>query len=291
MSNSSNNAPESHPDPSEETKNEPLKSDAEPLSGNTDEAEEAEEDALAPAATEQTNEFYQSQVARTPLIDPPNYVKTVLGNSPQFASRAPLAMVETAFLASAASLIWLINYYFPLGPVLRMFFPIPIALVYLRWGNRASWMAALVSGLLLSVLMGPTRSILFVMPYGLMGVQLGALWRRQANWFLSIITGALLGTIGFFFRFWLLSLLLGEDLWVYVMTQITQLAEWGFTRLGLLAQPDLTVIQALAVVMIVISNLVYLFVVHLVALLLLDRLGNPIPRPPQWVQVLLDYDG
>jgi uncharacterized protein YybS (DUF2232 family) len=29
-------------------------------------------------------------------------------------------------------------------------------------------MAALVSGLLLSMLMGPTRSILFVIPYGLM---------------------------------------------------------------------------------------------------------------------------
>jgi uncharacterized protein YybS (DUF2232 family) len=55
-----------------------------------------------------------------------------------------------------------------------MFFPIPIALVYLRWGSRASWMSALVSGLLLSVLMGPTRSILFVIPFGIMGVQLGA---------------------------------------------------------------------------------------------------------------------
>ena len=200
-------------------------------------------------------------------------------------------MVETAFLASTASLIWLINYYFPLGPLLRMFFPVPIALVYLRWGNRASWMAALVSGLLLSVLMGPTRSILFFIPYGLMGVQLGALWRRQASWVFSIFTGTLLGTVGFFFRFWLLSILLGEDLWVYVMTQITQLTEWGFVKLGLLAQPSLLLIQAIAVVMIIISNAVYLFVVHLVALLMLDRLGNPIPRPPNWVQVLLDYDG
>jgi uncharacterized protein YybS (DUF2232 family) len=43
--------------------------------------------------------------------------------------------------------------------------------------------------------------------------------------------------------------------------------------------------------MIVLNNAVYLFVVHLVALLMLDRLGNPIPRPPNWVQVLLDYDG
>lgn len=203
----------------------------------------------------------------------------------------PLAMVETAFLASTASLLWLINYYFPLGPLLRMFFPIPIALVYLRWGSRASWMSALVSGLLLSVLMGPTRSILFVMPFGLMGVQLGAMWKRGTNWLFSISTGTLLGTIGFFFRFWLVSILLGEDLWIYVMNQITEFAEWGFVKLGLLAQPNLILIQAIAILMIVLNNFVYLFVVHLVALLMLDRLGNPIPRPPNWVQVLLDYDG
>jgi uncharacterized protein YybS (DUF2232 family) len=300
MSDPFDNAPASRPDPSEETKNKPLKSEAESLSGNSDSADEAEDDALPPTSKTQTDEFNQPQasgmpMAETTLSDSPEEASFSFEypkhQSPQATPRAPLAMVETAFLASAASLIWLINYYFPLGPVLKMFFPIPIALVYLRWGNRASWMAAMVSGLLLSVLMGPTRSILFFIPYALMGVQLGAMWRRQANWFLSIITGGLLGTIGFFFRFWLLSLLLGEDLWVYVMTQITQLTEWGFARLGLLAQPSLTLIQALAVVMIVINNLVYLFVVHLVALLMLDRLGNPIPRPPNWVQVLLDYDG
>jgi uncharacterized protein YybS (DUF2232 family) len=200
-----------------------------------------------------------------------------------------VVMVETAFLASTASLIWLINYYFPLGPVLKMFFPVPIALVYMRRGNRASWMAALVSGLLLSVLQGPTRSILFLIPYGLMGVQLGALWKRQANWLFSIGIGTLLGTLGFFFRFWLLSILLSEDLWVYVMTQITELVEWGFVKLGLLAQPSLTLIQVVAIVAIVINNAIYLFVVHLVALLIFDRLKTPIPRPPQWVQVLLDY--
>lgn len=300
MSDPFDNAPASRPDPSEEIQNKPLNSEAEAFSGNPDSADQAEPSLLPTTAATETDEFYPSQVSEMSideesLIDSPEAARfspnNVKPERSQVVSKAPLAMVETAFLASAASLIWLINYYFPLGPVLRMFFPIPIALVYLRWGNRASWMAAIVSGLLLSVLMGPTRSILFVIPYGLMGVQLGAMWRRQANWLFSILTGTLLGTLGFFFRFWLLSLLLGEDLWVYVMTQITQLTEWGFTRLGLLAQPSLTLIQALAVVMIIISNVVYLFVVHLVALLLLDRLGNPIPRPPNWVQVLLDYDG
>lgn len=201
-----------------------------------------------------------------------------------------LIMVETAFLASTASLIWLINYYFPLGPLLRIFFPIPIALAYLRWGNRASWMSAIVSGLLLSVLMGPTRSIVFLMPYGLMGVQLGACWRRGAPWLFSIFTGALIGAFGLLFRFWLFSILLGEDLWTFVITQVTEFVNWFFLKLGLLAQPSFELIQVLAIGTILLNSLIYLFAVHLVALLVLDRLGNPIPRPPQWVKTLLDYD-
>jgi uncharacterized protein YybS (DUF2232 family) len=206
----------------------------------------------------------------------------------QSRKTATLVMVETAFLASASSLIWLINYYFPLGPVLRIFFPIPIALIYLRWGSRAAWMGTIVSGLLLSILMGPPRSIQFLMPYGCIGLQFGAFWRWRTNWYSSIAVGTILGTIGFFFRIWLVSILLGDDLWLYVTNQITELAEWIFIRLGLLAQPSLWFIQVLILVMVVLNNLIYAFVVHLVAALLLERLGNPIPAPPKWVNILLE---
>jgi uncharacterized protein YybS (DUF2232 family) len=201
-----------------------------------------------------------------------------------------LATVETAFLASTASLIWLINYYFPLGPLLRIFFPIPIALIYLRWGNRAAWMGAIVTGLLLSVLMGPTRSIVYLIPYGLMGVHLGSCWRRGSDWLFSMLTGALIGTFGFFFRFWLFSVLLGEDLWRYVITQVTEVLNWFFIRLGLVSEPSFALVQALAVVLIFINSVFYLFTVHLVGLLVFDRLGNPISRPPDWLKVILDYD-
>jgi uncharacterized protein YybS (DUF2232 family) len=204
------------------------------------------------------------------------------------AGKPPIMLVETAFLASTASLLWLMNYYFPVGPIFKFFFPIPIALIYLRWGKRAGWMTAIVSGLLLSVLMGPTRSILFVMPYGFMGVQLGACWRRRASWLTSISLGALLDCLGIFFRFWLTSLLLGEDLWQYTMARIRDLSEWIFIQLGILAEPSLLVIQLLAIGLILLNNFVYLFVVHLVALLLFERLGNPIPKPPEWVETLLD---
>lgn len=211
-------------------------------------------------------------------------------SQPQVKAVAPLMMVETAFFASTASLIWFINFYFPLGPLLRIFFPIPIALVYLRWGNRAAWMSALVSGLLLSVLMGPPRSLLFVIPYGLMGVLLGVVWKRRSPWIVSISLGTLLGAFGFFFRIWLMSILVGQDLWVYLITQVTEFAQWGFDKLGLLIQPNIFILQAIALAMVLVSNIIYLFVVHLAAWLLLNRLGNPIPPPPAWVQVLMDYE-
>ena len=216
-----------------------------------------------------------------------------LENQLQYQSlkvESTLRMVETAFLASTASLIWFINFYFPLGPVLRVFFPIPIALVYLRWGKRAAWMAAVTSGLLLSVLMGLVRSLLFVMPFAFMGVMLGASWYRRVHWIVSITLGTLLGTLGVFFRLWFLSVLSGEDLWVYTINQVTGIIEWIFLKLELLMTPNLLLIQLGAIALILFNNFIYLFIVHLVAWLLLDRFGNPIPRPPHWVQVLMDYE-
>ena len=201
-----------------------------------------------------------------------------------------IALVESAFLASTASLIWLIDYYFRLGPFLKMLFPLPIALVYLRRGTRASVVTTIVCGLLLSILMGPPRSIVYIIPYGLMGIQLGALWRRNSNWYLSIFIASIIGCFGFFFRFWLFSILLGEDLWVYVISQVTNLADWLFLKLGILAQPTTFVIQILALIVVFVNNVIYGLTVHLVALLMLDRLNNPIPRPPKWLQVILDYE-
>ncbi|MDJ0581657.1 DUF2232 domain-containing protein [Crocosphaera sp.] len=229
------------------------------------------------------------ELINKPQPTPPKIITPPL-NPKSAKIRQTLTMVETAFFASAGSLIWLIDYYFPLGPLLKLFFPVPIALLYLRWGKRSAWMGALVSGLLLTVLMGPTRSIVFLISYGLMGVQLGAFWRRNLPWEFSLITGALLGTFGFFFRFWLFSILLGEDLWQYITNQMTGLAEWIFLRLGVLAQPSSVFIQALAVFIIFVNSIVYIFAVHLVALLVLDKLGNPIPRPPKWVRIILDYE-
>lgn len=215
------------------------------------------------------------------------------------ATAPPLVLVETAFLASTASLLWLASYYLSLVPWMRILFPAPIALVYLRWGGRAAGMSALVTGLLLSVLMGPYLSLLFIIPYGLLGVQLGALWKRQAPWSISIGTGTLISTFGFFFRIWILSIFLDEDLWAYLTGRITdflqwlmsKLVDWGLLGIGALGDVNLTVVQIATVLIIIGSDIIYLFTVHLAAWLLLERLGNPIPEPPHWVQVLMEEEG
>ena len=210
-----------------------------------------------------------------------------VGTRPQIVG--PLHMVETAFLASTTALIWWINYYFPTGPFLRMFFPIPTALTYLRWGKRSAWMTAWVTTLLISVLMGPPRSIQFLMPYGLLGVLLGRFWRARAGWSLSMGWGVLVGAAGFFFQVALLSLLLGTNLWLYLNRQVTGLLDWVFVKLGVLLQPDVLFVQLVAVAIIFFNAFLYLLLVHLVSWILLERLGNSIPEPPQWLQVILDY--
>ncbi|MDX1978109.1 MAG: DUF2232 domain-containing protein [Pseudanabaenaceae cyanobacterium bins.68] len=197
------------------------------------------------------------------------------------------SLVESAFLASATATIFLINTYFPLGPLIRMLYPIPTALIYLRWGASSAWKTMFVAFLLLSVLMGPLRSIQFLIPFGLMGVMLGHLWQRQVTWFWSIGLGTLVSTLGSIFQLALLSVMVGENLWVYSTVQITGILSWLWQLFGSLDQPELWLVQILAIAAVIFSNLVYQLLVHLAAQFLLERIGNPIPQSPAWLQNLI----
>jgi uncharacterized protein YybS (DUF2232 family) len=197
------------------------------------------------------------------------------------------AMVETAFLASTTAMLFLINYYFPLGPLLRMLFPLPTALAYLRWNGRAAWMTMVVTSLLLAILMGPTRSIQYIIPHGLVGVTLGYLWKRDFPWSGSLSIATVISSLGTAFQFAFVSLLLGENLWNYSIVQITGFLNWIMQLFGSLDQPDFATIQTFAIAAIIFSNFAYQLLVHIVAWIVLDRLGNPIPHPPKWIESLL----
>ena len=138
--------------------------------------------------------------------------------------------------------------------------------------------------------MGPPRSLLYVMPYGIMGVLLGWLWRRGKGWGWSILLGTILGTVGLFFRIWLVSLLLGDDLWLYLSNQITGFLEWILVWLNWLVRPSVLAVQLSVVGLVIFNNAIYLVAVNLVSWILFDHLEQPIPAPPRWLRVILDAD-
>jgi len=167
-----------------------------------------------------------------------------------------------------------------------LLFPIPITVIYLRWGNRPAGMTVLTSMLLISVLMGPVRAIQFLIPYGIFGWTLGALWKRRGRWRMTVPIGTAIANFGTFFKIWFVSLLLGEDLWLYFTMQATGLLEWGSDKLGLLWQPTLGSVQLATILFLLFKDLIYTCLVHIVAWYLCDRLGNSIPAPPKIIQAI-----
>ncbi|MEN9216105.1 MAG: DUF2232 domain-containing protein [Gloeomargarita sp. HHBFW_bins_162] len=211
-------------------------------------------------------------------------------SAPRVRPELPLALVETAFLASTASLGWLASFYLGLTPVLRLFLPIPLALATRRWGHRFGWLGLGTTFLLLSILMGPPRGLAYIFRYGFLALLLGYHWRRGSGWGITVVQGIGVGTLGFFGQISILSVLLGENLWLYVTNQATQALEWVLDRLGILAQPQVSWIQVATVVLVMVNSLVYTFVVQLVAWALLERMDTPVPPPPDWLRVWLGLD-
>jgi len=84
------------------------------------------------------------------------------------------------------------------------------------------------------------------------------------------------------FRLWLLSILQDQDVWVYLITQVTGV----ILEAGITGQLSVFVIQVMAIALVFVSNVIYLFVVHLAAWFLLDRLEpDPLDLPIgfQWI--------
>ena len=100
----------------------------------------------------------------------------------------------------------------------------------------------------------------------------------------------MIGSAGFLVRVAVLSLLLGENLWVVITTAAAQLLDRLFALLQLGGGPDLFQVQVLALVLVLIQNLIYVLALHAVALWIFPRLRSPIPPPPAPLRPLLALD-
>jgi len=204
-------------------------------------------------------------------------------------------ITDTAYLAAATGLLFIALYYLPFGgPVLRLALPLPLALLQLRHGGRSAVAGAGVATLLLIVLMGPIRGPLMLFPYGLLGIWLGWCWHQKLGWYLSWSVGALLGSLGFVIRLAVLSLLLGNNLWVVITNASVRMLGWllGVLEpvLGMSLTPNRFQVQLMAVVLILLQNIIYVLTLHMVSHWIFPRLRSPISDPPQLLRPLVALD-
>ncbi|MFM7314606.1 MAG: DUF2232 domain-containing protein [Cyanobium sp.] len=211
--------------------------------------------------------------------------------SRQLSPRQARQLMDTAYLAAATALLWLALYYLPVGgPLFRLALPLPLTLLQLRHGWRCAVEGVLVSALLLLALMGPIRGLLMLFPYGFLALWLGWGWRRGLSWWVTLILGSLIGSLGFLVRVAVLSLLLGENLWVLITTAAAGLLERLLSLLSLGPGFDLGEVQLMALALVLLQNLLVVLCLHAVAYWIFPRLKSPIPEPPRVLEALVALD-
>ena len=199
--------------------------------------------------------------------------------------------MDTAYLAAATALLWAGLYFLPIGsPLFRLALPLPLILLQLRHGGRCAVEGVAVSVLLLIALMGPVRGPLMLFPFGLLALWLGWAWRRGCSWWLSLSLAALIGTAGFLVRVAVLSVLVGENLWVLLISVAAGLLDRLAGLVGSAASFDLSVVQLVAVLLLLVQNFLVSLCQHAVAYWIFPRLQAPIPEPPPALQSLVALD-
>ena len=200
-----------------------------------------------------------------------------------------LNIVETSYLASLSSLLWVALYYLPIGgALLRLILPLPIILLHMRRGTRTALEGLVIQLLLLFVIMGPIRGTLFLFPYGILAFWLGWCWFKEKSWRLSLTVGVFIGTLGFFIRVLALSALVGDNLWVLITRASYGLIEKFIELFNLPFSPSIATIQIGAILLIIFQEIVYVFTVHIVAYSLFPRFKLTIPDPPRLLNSLVD---
>ena len=209
----------------------------------------------------------------------------------QLSARQARQLMDTAYLAAATGLLWVALYYLPVGsPLFRLALPLPLALLQLRHGWRCAVEGMLVTALLLVALMGPIRGPLVLFPYGCLALWLGWGWRRRLSWWITLSLGGLIGAAGFLVRVAVLSVLVGENLWVLITSAAAGLLERLFSLLGLGPGLDLLQVQIVALLLVLLQNLVVVLCLHAVAYWIFPRLKAPISEPPPLLRALVALD-
>ncbi len=225
------------------------------------------------------------------IIDNKNNSKGTSFYRVPLSKRKALKIVESSYLAAATALIWIALYYLPIGgAVFRLALPLPLALLQIRRGTKTAIEGLIICVMLLTALMGPLRGPLILFPYGLLSLWLGYSWHKGWNWWLSWSIGVSIGTVGFLVRVFVLSVLVGENLWVIITRAGAALLQRGIDIFDLPFSPDMTQVQLAALFLVITQEIVYVLCLHAFAYWIFPRLKAFMPEPPNILDSLISLE-
>ncbi len=220
-----------------------------------------------------------------------NFSRSRLKPTEKITQRQALKIVETSYMAAAASLIWIALYYLPFGgAIFRLALPLPLALLQVRRGVNAGLEGLSLSVLLLIVLMGPIRGPLILFPYGCLSFWLGWCWYKRLSWWISWGVGVIISVAGFLIRVFILSLLVGENLWVIITRAGAALLERIIDLLNLPISLEMTHVQIAALSLVALQELVFVLTLHALAFWIFPKLKASMPEPPDLLNGLVVLD-
>ena len=124
----------------------------------------------------------------------------------------------------------------------------------------------------------------------MLAVWLGWSWQKGMSWWISWGCGVFLGVVGFLVRVVILSLLVGENLWGIITRAGSSMLERLIEVLNLSLVPDLMQVQVMAILLVLIQELIYVFALHALAFWIFPRLKAQIPEPPRLLNSFVALD-
>lgn len=213
-------------------------------------------------------------------------------------SRLPTrSLAEGALLATVAVILALSGIYLPLvGALAMLAWPVPVMLAQIRQGMRLSVLTVVVTGVLLSSLIGLVPALALVVTLGPLGIAMGEAFRRRLTPWASLGVASAAALVSHILGFGVTLLLMGQnplELYRTAFEESIAMATSLYGRIGLDAGAILAPLQEQAAVLLgtllpatlVIAAVMTAAINYGVATVVLRRLGyrsEPFPLFARW---------
>lgn len=190
-------------------------------------------------------------------------------------------LVETSMLAAVAGLSYTFATLLKLEGYLSYVLPLPVVLASVRSGVRASCSCVFVVFLLLFVLMGPVRAVTYVLVYGLLSLSLGASFRMNLPWTVSVPLGACARILGQWLYVLVTSWVTNENLLELLITNAQTLLDNMSSWMGSSGSASFSGVAITLASMLVVNALFYVYMMHILYTILLGGMGyqvRPLPK-------------